>query len=413
MMKYILLFVVLYVFCLFGCQSNINSPGKLKYIDMNLAFNQTKSVKLSELVKSVEIVQFYPPKDTYFVNARSFAVGKKYIMIADDRGGGPGNIILCERNGRFIRNIARPGKGPGEFLNAWITLMDPSENYIIIADYKSNKLIKYSTTGKFIKERKMDELSYPIIIDAARFINKNEFVLVQKRPFRRVDGFASLLVYDLELNPAGKILPRANNKFLPLFNNSYQILGEGPDRIYYWEPYFDTLYTIYSDHSTEATHIIGWSKDGPSFEYMSTSNYNLPLDKQYPKNFIYSITETKKFFFIGGISQQTRFLAAYNKNSEELFLLSDLSECDTSSYPKPPVIKNDLFGIEPLYIEGYDQQIDRYVSWLRIGMIAAEYDLDCIQSKEVKLPEIRNRLIEIARSPDADNNMILLLMKAK
>jgi hypothetical protein len=52
---------------------------------MNRAFSLEKSIKLSDLVNSVEIVQFYPAVETYCMNARSFAVGIKYIMIADDK----------------------------------------------------------------------------------------------------------------------------------------------------------------------------------------------------------------------------------------------------------------------------------------------------------------------------------------
>ena len=412
-MKYTLSIAFLSCFYLFGCHSETSSLHKLKRIDMNQAFDRTKSVKLSDLVKSVEIVRFYPPKETFFVNARSFSIGKKYIMISDDRGGGRSNIILCERNGKFIRTIGRTGRGPGEFLNAWLTVMDPSENYIIIADYKSNKLIKYSVTGEFIKEHKMEELTNHHIYDEVRFINSNEFILVPRRPVKGIDDFASMLVYNSDLKPTGKILPRNNDKYLPLFNNEYQIVGEGPDRIFFWEPYFDTLYTIHADHSTEATHIIGWSKDGPSFEYMSTSTYDLPPDKQYPVNFIYSITETEKYFFIGGISHYDRFMAGYNKSSEEIFLLSDHPDCDSASSQQSPCIKNDLFGIEPIHIYEFDRQINRYVSWLRIGMIASEYDLNCIKNKKVMLPKIRDQLIEITQSPDPDNNLVLLLMEAK
>jgi hypothetical protein len=380
---------------------------------MNQAFDQKKSVLLSDLVKSVEIVRFYPPEDVYFVNARSFSIGKKYIMIADDGGGGQNNIILCERSGKFIRTIGRTGEGPGEFLNAWLTFMDPSENYIFIADYRSNKLIKYSVSGEFIKEHTMKELPNRNLFDEARFINEHEFVLVPRRPVRAIDGFASMFVYDLDLNPTGKILPRANDKNLPLFNNSYQTVGEGPDRIFYWEPYFDTLYTINPDHSTEATHIIGWSKNGPSFEYMSSFNYNLPPDRQYPINFIYSISETEKYFFIGGMSHNARFSAAYNKKSEEIFLLADDMDCDTASLEKTAVIKNDLFGIDPIQIQIFEQQIDRYVAWFPLSMISTEFDQDCLRNKEVKLPEIRDRLLELAKSVDTENNLVLLLMEAK
>jgi len=92
-------------------------------------------------------------------------------------------------------------KGPGEFVKAWLAVLDPFEEYIIVADDGSYMLIKYSVSGEFIKERKMDELKYRSIFDEMRFINDNEFILVPRRPVRTHDGFASMLVYDLDLNP--------------------------------------------------------------------------------------------------------------------------------------------------------------------------------------------------------------------
>jgi hypothetical protein len=228
-----------------------------------------------------------------------------------------------------------------------------------------------------------------------------------------MDGFASMLVYNLDLDPSGKILPRANDENLPLFNNWYQLLGEGPDRLFYWEPYFDTLYTINPDHSTEATHVIGWSKGGPSFDYMKTFTHKLPPDKQYPNNFIYSISETEQYFFIGGMAHMQPFSAAFNKTSGELFLLTDKPECNTSSYETSTVIKNDLFGIEPVNIRRFDRQANRYVAWMRAGMEASGNELDCIRNKDVKLPEIRDQLLKIAESEDDNNKMVLLLMDAR
>ena len=412
-MRNIFILTILFCFYLFSCRSGPELSGEIIKIDMNQAFGMEKSILLSDLVKSVEIVQSHPPIETYFLNARSFSIGKEYIMIADDRGGATSNIILCERNGKFIRKIGRNGKGPGEYLKAWLTLMDPSEHFIIVADYQSRKLIKYSVSGEFIHERTMDELPDSFIFDDIRFINDNEFVLTQRRPVMAIDGFASMLVYDLDLNPSGTIFPRANDKNLPLFNNLYQMLGEGPDRMYYWEPYFDTLYTIHPDHSTEATHVIGWSKGGPSFEYMKTHTYNLPPHKRYPNNFIYSVSETEQYFFIAGMAQMERFSAAYCKESEEVFLIADKPECDTSSYQTTSVIKNDLFGIEPVNIRRFDRRANRYVAWIRGDWVASENDLNCIRNKEVKLPEIRDQLLDIVESENDENKMVLLLMEAK
>jgi hypothetical protein len=53
-MKTTHLLIMLICFGLAGCHSGSDSPGELKKIDMNQAFDQAKSIRLSDLVKSVE-----------------------------------------------------------------------------------------------------------------------------------------------------------------------------------------------------------------------------------------------------------------------------------------------------------------------------------------------------------------------
>ena len=99
-------------------------------IDVSKAFESQKSLKLSEVVSDVELVKFEATADSYFANADTWTIGKKYILISD----GTSRVVLFDRKGSFIRNIGRQGKGPGEFRSPMLVQMDPNERYVIIRD---------------------------------------------------------------------------------------------------------------------------------------------------------------------------------------------------------------------------------------------------------------------------------------
>jgi hypothetical protein len=102
------LVLLLFIFGSCSGDQEEDSDG-LIHIDVLEALNETREMKLSDFVKEVEFIQFEATRDTYFMNARSFTVGEKYIMVADD---GENRVILFDRKGKFIRHIGRRGKGP-------------------------------------------------------------------------------------------------------------------------------------------------------------------------------------------------------------------------------------------------------------------------------------------------------------
>lgn len=218
-----------------GCNSDPEPNGDLIYIDVTEGFDNKRSIKLSEMVESVEFVQFENTMDTYFMNARSFSIGKKYIMISDD---GEDRIILFDRNGKFVRHIGRRGNGPGEFNNPWQVVMDPSEKFIFIADGMLQKLIMYKTSGEFVDEISTRDLAHGRFMDDIRFINDHEFVIQLRRPYKEVEGFASLLMYDTDLNLTKKVLTRPADQVMPRIQS---MINQGTDRFYFWEAYMDRI----------------------------------------------------------------------------------------------------------------------------------------------------------------------------
>ncbi|MBT3243017.1 MAG: 6-bladed beta-propeller [Bacteroidetes bacterium] len=408
--SYLSLFIMLVLFACSGKNQNQDTNAdSIINIDVLQAFDQQKSMKLSDLVKEVEFVQFDASPEAYFMNARSMTIGKKYIMIADD---GENRVLLFDRHGKFIRQIGQRGKGPGEYSNPWQAAMDPNEKFIIIADGMVQKIAKFTVEGAFVKEIKSTDVLVNRIIDEVRFINDEQFVLIMRRPSRPVDGFASLPLFDMDLNLVKGILPRANDENLSLFTNPNGVFGIDKKRMTFWEPYLDTMYTITPDGEAIPTHKIGFSKGGPTKEYVTTATYGRS-DNLKPKNSLFGIHEFGDYFQFSGRRNGDWFQAFYNQKSGDFFELSNRVSCDTSGTFKSACLENDLFGVEPISMREYHPGLDRVIGWSRPAWVGSHYDLDCIRNKKVKYPKLRDQYLAIAEDIEAAEQMLLVLMKLK
>jgi hypothetical protein len=224
-----------------------------------------------------------------------------------------------------------------------------------------------------------------------------------------MDGFASLPVFDKNLKHVRDILPRANDENLKINVEPHAVLTENPERILFWEPYLDTLYTITPGGSAIPTHVIGFSKGGPDHEFVTTNiNPNL-----YSENTIVSIVDAGRCFHILGENRKGWFTAIYNQKTKEIFQLVQQSTCDTSRYAGRYGFENDLFGAGRIYLRNYQKKIDRFISVFDLETFADRNDLACIREKEVKFPELRDRFIELAKEPEARYQKLIVLMRAK
>jgi hypothetical protein len=159
-------------------------------------------------------------------------------------------------------------------------------------------------------------------MDEVRFINDDHFVVLMRRPIREVDGYATMVMFDEDLNVIKKILPRANDENLVLLTHPNGVLGKGDGDLTFWEPYLDTLYTINSEGEATPTHVIGFSKDGPSREYAKTATYGRDPELE-PKNNLYGVKILGGYLHLGGVSNNERFTALYNIRNGEFFQLSE------------------------------------------------------------------------------------------
>ncbi|MCX6226569.1 MAG: 6-bladed beta-propeller, partial [Bacteroidia bacterium] len=288
-----------------ACSSPKQQPStEIIKIDVLKAFDNQKNVRLSEFIRDVEFIPLESTKDSWFRYSENYLVGEKYVMVGDVE---KARVLLFDRQGKFIRAIGTKGKGPHELLEPREATMDPAEEFVFFYDFIQGKLLKFSIEGAFINELNIRKLTPFRYISRIQFINKNEFVISNYRPYAQMDGFASLPVFDKNLKHVRDILPRANDENLVINVAPHVVLTVNPERITFWEPSLDTLYTITPEGSAIPTHVIGFSKGGPDHEFVTTNiNPNL-----YAVNSIVSIVEAGHYFHILGMKNNDWFRALY------------------------------------------------------------------------------------------------------
>jgi hypothetical protein len=382
--------------------------GNLTTIDLKEALKHTGVVKLSELASDVEFVEFDSTNpEAYFQQVRSLSVGKNHIMVVDEFRN---QVILFSRSGKFIRLIGRVGKGPGEYLQCWLSAMDPEESCILVADHLQKQLIKYAITGEFLKSVSYKDLIPVFLLDGLEFIDDEHFGLVARRTGKPSDDFSSVPVFDLDLNLTHKFLNRANDENLKINNNTNQSLFRLKDKLLYHESFFDTLYYLYPDGHEKPAYRIDVGKGGLTREYLSDYNVYINTNPQVFDR-VLNVVEVGDYIFMRGFAGE-QFELAYRKKTGESFSLTAPDNCYKSEI-QIPCVENDLFGYGIFQIRKFNPDLGIYAEILWTPDLQDTAVLNCIRGKQVLLPEKREEFIHIIERTGGGTEILVLLKTLK
>jgi hypothetical protein len=389
-----------------GCRLHSDEPSSIVQINVNEALRNKGQLKLSDLVSEVQIVRFDTVKEAYFNNLQTAVVGEKFILIS---AGDPKQLMLFNREGKFIRQIGRRGDGPGEYLNSKVASMDPAERFIIVADYYSDRLIKFDFEGNLLKQIKLSSVTPAKIIDRIKFIDETHFALLLRRSSGPTDNYSSVITFDLDLNPGKTFLNRPNNEGLLLFNLIYNQLDYLEDGLAFWETYYDTIYHLQPNGLTKPAYLFIIENSGVQPDYFK----DLMLLTKHTSDItlLHSIQEFPNYITANGKDHGKFFNLIYDKRRKDTFTLDHMSACDTTSRPVSSVI-NDIFGIEPLSLQNFDFNGKHLTVHFYPGFFRMTHDLDELSQLSVSNPELRNELIEIIRVAN-EEEAILLILKVK
>lgn len=379
-------------------------------IDVVKALKNEKTLLLSEIVDQVTIIELGESPEAYFKNTSWFSSGENYIMIGCNM---ENKVMLFDKKGRFLRPIGHKGQGPGEYTSIWGAAMDPEEKYIVIIEGRPFKMHLYDIDGTHIRSRNFkDDIDFWYMRNA-HFLDDSHFAFDCIRPGISTDNFSRIMVYDLNLRPVKRYLPIADEQFLKLMQHQYIWFEPGPDGFFFCEGLRDTVYCFDYNNPPSAKYYFDMGKGRVTDERIQDKRDNLNelFDGQ---TFFWAVHDLPNHIFAAGKHKKQPIMIWYDKTEKTTYSATYRDPCDkTSNSLKRPFIENDIFGLEPIYIRGYQPKDNYIIMDFNPGYAQSHVDIDCFRSLNVSNPKLRDQIADKIENATGEENKILILMHLK
>lgn len=353
------------------------------------------TIGLSQLASRVEYINL-ETKDECLLwgGVKRYLFTDDFIFISNKD-----HILKFSRDGKFIRKIGSPGRGPGEIDLVVNMSVLPDKKLIIVQTNVGRKLLYFTFDGVFVKTVTFSSfVPYVKVLRDGKYLthddgssgkNKYTFSLVNEK----MDTLSVIKNFNHWVYTQNVMIGIGYPQFVPYY--------EAGGRNFFKTMYNDTVYTVASD------------KIVPSY-YIDFGKYKLPDDlrpeRLGPDNIQKFRDNSLKYYFANVFQAADKlFFTAYcyGKNPPKYFLYEPGSR--TGSLIN---IVNDWDGGVNFWPTGCvnDKQVYMPIS---IQGIQKESDQIKTNKETIKYPEKHQELIKMINELDPFNNPIIMIVTLK
>ena len=364
-----------------------------------------REVPLSEFAVSVEFIQFEKTKKSLLGRVSDIQITKDYVFIKHN---GIRLLTQFTRDGKFIRHVGTLGRGPKEYVLMRKFSLDEKNELVYIHTNFTRKILVYNFNGEYIKT-----LEFKAIEGEQVMWSRDSLFVSYRKPSLGNEPYVFM-----EHNENGDTLQNtANHIFWDKDEMSHlMVIMPGQNIFYRFENilhmksmYNDTVYSYNEQDEIVPKFFIDLKKlkipDELVYERKST--------KPMPKNSYWvGVHETSNYIFIPygyHYNIQTRKLLSedygcvlYNKNTKEGVAVKE---------NKIGGFINDLSGgpdFKPTSTN--DTAAFATVSALDMKLYL---ESEKFKNQTVKLPEQKDKLIQINKTLKEDDNHFLMVVNLK
>lgn len=244
------------------CQPHLNKNVSNHFFEVKYEelLKQKKNIKLSQIASKVEYVRLETNEKCLIYYYAEYYFTDDYIFVSNKD-----HILKFTSDGKFVKKIGNPGRGPGEILSIEHMSVIPEKKNIIVHDVQ-HKLIYYSFDGNLIKTVNIPQ--GPVYL---KVMKDGNYIAIYQAGGAH-DKYTHTLV-----NESGDILSSVKND-IPLRNQirtgtlalspSFIPFYTYQNRYYLKSVYNDTIYVINSN------------KIVPSYS-INLGKFRLPLEKRF------------------------------------------------------------------------------------------------------------------------------------
>ncbi len=231
-----LVILVFIGFLLFTCNQGKDDTNSEKILQYNVCDWEVESVIPIKIIKEIRFLALETNKDNLIGNIDKIVAFKENIYILDTKY--RKDILVFDRQGKYIKKIGNFGRGFGEFIRLTDFNIDGEKNNLVVLDSQMHKLLFYDLTSGFcVQEFKLDFWAHNFIIqDEKTFIfyskaqRSKENYLIAKLNLnnKNCKWFIEQDEYDTRISPRFSMFQSENNYFTSYFKDIvYRITDNG------------------------------------------------------------------------------------------------------------------------------------------------------------------------------------------
>ena len=379
---------------LISCSSSEGYQLKISPIEPH-----TNSITLSELADDI----MYVPLDNIFpvglIYSMRILPGSIYLSIKDI------GIVRFDRKGRYINNIGRKGRGPGEYRYGLHFTVDDENRRVYIVD--NEKIKVYSSSGRFVRDFQYNRY----ISHSANGIELLNTLLFLPDYLLEKDPLYSWILIDT----LGKVVSVKVNS-APVFYPNMGILGSTykfDNKVFYFNLFNDTIFSVSENFVGKAAY------------YFSADARRRPVggfssDPWSELSGLFIVTkmfESNRYIFLENAYRNNGVIQIINKSTDEIFLAyreyNTGLEVNTRAF-----IQNDIdggvpFSLGPVYYYFSENSSEYICSLLNSIDIIKHISEKEFRDADAKYPGKKMELERLASSLKETDNPVLIIVRLK
>ncbi|WP_319229259.1 6-bladed beta-propeller [Draconibacterium orientale] len=362
-----------------------------------------REVKLSEFASEAKIIQFENIPEAMLGNVENIELTKDYIFVKFWQH----PVLQFSHDGKYIRDIGKRGNGPGEYAECMKMSIDEKNERVYIHTIEMGILV-FNFEGECIKT-----FSYPA---QQRFLNiwaRDSFMVSYFEPIFGQEPYVFIEHNELgdtlqtisnhifyeENEHTYQLLPFAEHNFSYRFENKFHMRG----------CYNDTVYTYDENNKFTPKYFIDLGKHKLPPEFIYERKWKSPL----PENLIWiGVHETSDYIFLPygyhydinkpELEPEKMGCVIYNKNTNE-----GLATIES----KYGGIIDDFTGspdFRPVRING-----NTAIMLVTALDMKLYLESDAFKNKEVKFPLEKEKLMQLNKTLNENDNHFFVLVELK
>lgn len=146
------IWILVFIF-LSGCKSQIKQEKEEeKLLTFEVDLQQLSEKGFDDFYELEEVIKLETTDRSILGDIKKILAGKDRLFISSWNHPG---ILIFNRDGKYLYQINKQGKGPGEYLEITDVLLTEDPEELIVYD-RSGRFLHYDWEGNFLREGKMD-----------------------------------------------------------------------------------------------------------------------------------------------------------------------------------------------------------------------------------------------------------------